>query len=601
MEKRKGLNWGIFVKLSVSFILIGLLPLLIISMVFFKTFGVNVRNIVLNDAEVMLQSASNYVDTMLEEWEDSTEQLYTRSVEPGIYLSDILSNSEIPKQQKNQYIRQFLSKWESVNGLKSVRFLDTEGNLTYFSQSVGKVVNQKHMEEWRVKETETRRVKQDMKVEEVHKDIYFSNRNDMVITVQRNLFNVTSLKTIDEVLGTVYLDIGEEAISQQLKKVEIGNRSGFYIIDTSGNQIYKEKGQKSLTENVREKMLDNTEKVQEEGDYYYLCNKNVNGEWISIVRIHKGDMQKNINKTRQYIIMLLGASSVVLMTLYFIFSRKISAPISSLKSGMEQIQKGNLDTRVQINSKDEVGALADGLNQMASELSKYINRVYGAEIKQKEAELKALKSQIKPHYLYNTLDIIRMTAVANEDLQTAKMIENLARQLRYLMGEEREMVPLVKELDNVRDYFSLLAIRSENHMDLTISISEELSKEPVLKLILQPIVENSIKHGLKPKNGDGNVWISAVKTENMLEISIMDNGIGMDEKLLNQMKEQLKLKEQKAEVDSRRGVGIRNVQERIQNRYGMEYGLEIESTQEVGTIIVIRIPVQEKDKKEGEF
>lgn len=599
MKKKDNLIFGIFTKLSFAFILVGLVPLLVISRFFLGQFTENINDIVLDNANMMLQSSSTYVDMMLEEWEESMRQLYTNNVEPGVYLGDILLDDEIQEKRKRLYIRKFLADFDSVNGVKSVRFLDTEGNLYYSSETVGKIINSREMELWKKEEMKKRNASHDTMLESVHKDAYFSNINDQVITIKKNLFNTSSLKTVDNVLGTFYMDISIDVVGQQLSEIKLGNQSGFYIIGGDGAQIYKSKGQTSIPEDIRKKLIDYGNGIQEDEQNYYCFKKNVTGGWISMIRIHKEDMQKNVDKTRQYIFTLLGVSMFALLVLYLIFSRKISAPIYKLKEGMEKIQEGNLDTRVKINSKDEVGILAEGLNQMASQLSTYIDRVYGAEIKQREAELNALKSQIKPHYLYNTLDVIRMIAIENQDRQAAEMIESLARQLRYLMGQEGEMVRLEQELGNIQDYFMIIQIRYENRIELKISVAEKIGQKSVLKLILQPVVENAVKHGLRPKMGSGNVWISASIIGDILELTVMDDGVGMDESTLMKLKERLADRTlRKTGQEQEGGVGLCNVEDRIKNKYGDEYGMSIESTLGTGTIVILHLPVYKEERKE---
>lgn len=608
MKKRNRPLFGIFAKLAIAFVIIGLFPLLLISHSFFQKFSENIRNILLNDANLVLTSASGYVDTMLEEWDEKIAELYYTKVEETIQLNDILSNSTMSQQDKNYYIRKFLSEFNMGNGLKSIRLLDKDGNLYYTIETVGKVINIDKMEEWRKSELANHSV-QDHKImlTAIHTDDYFSNINDEVITIERNLFDITSVKTVENCLATIYLDISKDVIEQQLADIGMGSRSGFYIIDKNGLEIYRSQNQTTMTQDTAQMLLkkETTElNFKEDASSYYLVRQNANEGWINVMRIHKDDILENVKRTEQYILIILAVSSIVLIVLYLMFSVHITVPIRKLERGMKRIQEGNLDTRVEVESRDEVGILAEGFNQMASQLQEYIDRVYGAEIKQRDAELNALKSQIKPHYLYNTLDIIRMTAINNEDRQAAQMIESLARQLRYLLGHENEVVNLARELDNISDYFNLISIRYEQQMRLTISVPERLQKVPILKLVLQPVVENAIKHGLKPKGGKGTIWISARTSGKQLEITVMDDGVGMSEDTQKKLQEKLNsLKMENWKPEQNGGMGLCNVKERIEKNYGKEYGLEVTSTLGTGTIVMLRIPYQEEgnDNVEGDF
>lgn len=598
MEQNHRPAFGIFTKISLAFLIVGLVPLLIISKVFLGQFTDNIRQIVLNDAGVVLKSASSYVDSMLNEWEIRTTELYSRGVEPGIYLGDILLDKELDEPSRNMYIRRFLTGFSSVNGLRSVRFLDSEGHLYHASETVGKVVNSSEMESWRSLEISELAPSHQMLIAPLHQDDYFTNINDTVITIRRDLFDVSSIQTVEHYLGTLYLDISSDAIGQQLAGADFGSRSGFCITDQLGSEIYKSPGQTSIPADMRGRIADpDSPSLLEDQSFYYLIQPNQTGGWISTIRIHKGDILDNIRTTEHYIMTMLSVSSVVLLFLYMGFSRRISVPIRRLKEGMMKIQEGNLDTRVVIDSRDEVGILAEGLNQMAQQLGTYIEQVYGAQIRQRNAELNALKSQIKPHYLYNTLDVIRMTAIENQDRQTASMIESLARQLRYLIDQGPDTVPLDMELNNCSDYFGLMKVRYEDRIHLSIAVPEDLKQAPVLKLILQPVVENAIRHGLKPRGGSGTIWVSASSIGSFLELTVMDDGVGMAADVLDHLNRRLALGDALEEDSHPGGIGLVNAAERIRNRYGEAFGIHAESTPDMGTMVIIRLPYEVNPKE----
>ena len=230
---------------------------------------------------------------------------------------------------------------------------------------------------------------------------------------------------------------------------------------------------------------------------------------------------------------------------------------------------------------------------MAAQLSEYIERVYGAEIKQRDAELNALKSQIKPHYLYNTLDVIRMTAINNNNRQTARMVESLASQLRYLIGNSNDTVTVGDELKSIEDYFEIIKVRYEGRIELKINAPEQLLELRVLKLILQPAVENAIKHGFKMKMNQGMIWVTVLLKAKDLVFTIMDNGIGMTNEELRLLQHNLEVEE--INQNSNGGFGLHNVKERIRRKYGTDYGIDVQSSLGKGTIVIIRIPYLKED------
>lgn len=268
---------------------------------------------------------------------------------------------------------------------------------------------------------------------------------------------------------------------------------------------------------------------------------------------------------------------------------------------MQQIQNGNLNARSDINTHDEFSVISEGLNKMAENLNDYINKIYVAEIQQKEAELNALKLQIQPHYLYNTLEVIKMNALENDDSITAGMLNSLSRQLRYLTNTTKEEVTLQEELDNIQNYFYIIRIRYERKFKLEIKVPEELCSLRVMKLILQPAVENSVKHGLLPKNSMGQISISAAVSNDHLEITILDNGIGIDQDAADRLNQELQSAEHiRDNTEGNISIGLVNVSSRIKLKYGDNYGLSLKSFPNIGTSITYRLPISYDPSKKQE-
>lgn len=596
MKMINNIHLGIFSKLAIAFIIVGLIPMLAISCFFYSEFTNNIESVLLNDAATMLNSGSEYVDTLLGEWDDKTKMMYSINLENGIFLGDVILNSSISNQEKSIYIKRFLGTFKAEKGLVSIRFLDQDGNLYYISEVVGKVIDANNIEVWKNSELANLNNEKEIQLSATHQDNYFANVNEEVITVKRNLFDVTSVKSVEHRIGTIYLDFSKSVIEEQLSKANLGNKSGFYIIDDHGQEVYRSANQKAMNKTIWNELyseMSKGKKYIEDENAYYLYQHNLNGNWINVIKVHKDDIINNTKQTTQYIITILLTSSIILTGIYFLFSKRITIPILNLKKGMKRIQDGDLTTRVAVRSHDEIGILAEGLNQMAAQLSEYIERVYGAEIKQRDAELNALKSQIKPHYLYNTLDVIRMTAINNDDRQTARMVESLASQLRYLIGNSNDTVTVGDELKSIEDYFEIIKVRYEGRIELKINAPERLLELRVLKLILQPAVENAIKHGFKMKMNQGMIWVTVLLKAKDLVFTIMDNGIGMTNEELRLLQHNLEVEE--INQNSNGGVGLHNVKERIRRKYGTDYGIDVQSSLGKGTIVIIRIPYLKED------
>ena len=332
-------------------------------------------------------------------------------------------------------------------------------------------------------------------------------------------------------------------------------------------------------------------------DSYLVYSPIPDSDWIVVDKVPVTEIENSYRTVWNYALVLFCVGGALLSVIYLYYSKKMNLPIKMLKEAMNRVQHGDLDINLKIKSNDEIGLVANGLNQMAENLKSYIDRIYIAEIKQKSAELEKLRTQIQPHYLYNTLDVIRMMAITNDDQTTAKMLDSLSAQLKYLIGPSSDMVPLSAEIENSANYFHLIRIRFDNRFSLDIQIPSDLLGIKVPRLILQPIVENAVNHGLRPKDGEGLVAIYAKKAPKTFQLTIVDNGVGMNEAQLKKLQDFIR----NPEPGYRQGsvwkdIGLKNVNERIRLIYGTGYGLEINSIENMGTIVNINLPINLEEK-----
>ena len=253
-----------------------------------------------------------------------------------------------------------------------------------------------------------------------------------------------------------------------------------------------------------------------------------------------------------------------------------------------------------MTTRDEMQFIAEGFNKMVDDLQDYIEQVYVAQLYQKEAQLSALKMQIKPHYLYNTLDVIRMTAIENNDRETAALLQSLASQLRYVLSEENENITLENEMKMLREYAVIMKARYQSNMRFHINMQTDDAGLYIPKMLLQPAVENAFKHGLKNKAGEGTLVVDVHRRKKYLEIHVIDDGVGMSAKMAEQMmwditmgnvQYTLATQEQK---DSHISIGMKNVYDRIRAICGKNYGFTIQSEEGLGTIVTFRLPIWEE-------
>ena len=284
--------------------------------------------------------------------------------------------------------------------------------------------------------------------------------------------------------------------------------------------------------------------------------------------------------------LVLAALAAVLFTTWF------SRPVLALRRTMKQAEEGDLEARFDHGPDDEIGQLGNSFNTMLAEIGVLIEQVRAEQKRQQEAELKTLQAQIKPHFLYNTLDTIQWMAAERgaEDIQT--VVGALSDLFRIGLSRGQEMIPLSREFDHIRSYLLIQKTRYESGLEYDIADPGELGSQPVLKLVLQPLVENAIYHGIKEADRPGRVTVTARREGSCLVLTVADDGIGMTEIQLARLTRQLDggLPE---DPDSTSGYGVFSVQARIRLSFGDGFGLTFHSRHGGGTQVDVRLPAQE--------
>lgn len=278
-----------------------------------------------------------------------------------------------------------------------------------------------------------------------------------------------------------------------------------------------------------------------------------------------------------------------------LISHQFHKRMKVLVQAMEQVENGNLAVNVPILSNDEIGKISVSFNEMCKKLQDYINQVYNAEIQRKNAELNALQAQIDPHFLYNTLESIKAQALKAGDEKAAQMVCLLGNLFRWSSRYKEKVVYLEDELDYMKSYLELMNYRLDNQLDIDIVSEDRYLDYGIPKLILQPIIENTIRHGFSEEGEKRIVGIVVKQKQEKLEITVYDNGKGISPERLSRIKENL---EEAAINEEGSSVGIRNVNQRIRLMFGTEYGVMIRSIENIGTAIKIVLPAIQKKEME---
>ncbi|WP_244226549.1 sensor histidine kinase [Paenibacillus protaetiae] len=283
---------------------------------------------------------------------------------------------------------------------------------------------------------------------------------------------------------------------------------------------------------------------------------------------------------------LLLALALIVIVLSSVVSRRISRPIRQLEMSMKSVERGDFDKLASSEGPLEVKHLADRFNMMIGTIKLLMKQIVSEQESKRKYELEALQAQINPHFLYNTLNtVVRMVGM-NRNADVVTTITSLSKLFRISLSKGNAIISLEDELEHARNYLVIQNIRFKNKFTYSIEADEQVSSCSTLKLIVQPLIENAIVHGIEPSVDEGHISIKARLDGADVVIEVSDNGLGMTEERLNEVRA--------GNVKSAKGsgVGVMNVQERIRLYYGAEYGLSFESELEEGTTVSIRFPAR---------
>lgn len=396
-----------------------------------------------------------------------------------------------------------------------------------------------------------------------------------------------------EIKGVILIDIKLDVIKSVIENSKPGTAGFIYIVDSNKNIVYTPVN--NIVYRINNDWIKN---INNE-----IIIKNINGEnyqltkvsseytgWETIGVFPQSEGLRIIKYIRYYSLIIGIVALIIAEGLIVVFTKSIVKPIQKLKQLMKKAQDGDLTVSFNTKYSDEIGELGSSFNTMVKEINNLVNLVQKEEKSKRIAEMNVLQAQIKPHFMYNTLDTIRWMAEEHNEEDIVEIIEAFTNLLRISLSKGKEMISVKDELNHVQSYLIIQKIRYEDKLDYEIQFDENILDYKLIKLILQPLVENAIYHGIKEKRGNGKILITGKIEGNMLCFTVSDNGKGIEEEVLNKINKMLtKSGENKIEI----GYGIFNVNERIRIIYGEEYGLKYKSIYGEGTIVELRHPIVE--------
>ena len=424
--------------------------------------------------------------------------------------------------------------------------------------------------------------------------IFDNNENQYrwVITLTRAV-EITHGTSTEQ--GILLIDIRYSSLQQILENITLGNQGYLYMVSSSGELIYHPKMQMietgQLSENVAMAMeyRDGSYRERYEGEWREVSVKSVGytGWKLLSVTPEKGLPLSNL-KMQLFAVFVVAAFLLVLVITNTFISSRITTPIQELEKSVNAIEAGDLDTEGYMGGSYEIRHLGRSIGDMAKRIKTLMEDIVAEHESKRKSEFNTLQSQINPHFLYNTLDII-VWMIENEQKQDAvRVVTALARFFRISLSKGKSIITVRDELEHVRNYLMIQRTRFKNKFVYKIEADKAVMELVCLKLTLQPLVENAIYHGMEFMDGDGEICVTAYRDGEKLIFRISDNGLGMTAQQVEN------LLDERNHVSSRKGsgIGVKNVNERIRLYFGEEYGITIWSEPDEGTVIHIHLPAQ---------
>ena len=427
------------------------------------------------------------------------------------------------------------------------------------------------------------------------------NQYRWVITLSRA---VEITKGTSTAQGVLLIDMSYASLQYMLDNTPLGNQGYLYLMSGDGELIYHPQMQ-LIDAGLKE---ENTQAASAYGDGNYqetwqgkdrdVIVKTVGYTGWKIIGVSpEHGFTLNEVKTRLFLVFVVAFFLFLLAVINAYISSKITAPIQELEKSVNALEEGELDTQVYTGGSYEIQHLGRSIGGMARRIQALMNDIVAEHESKRKSEFDTLQSQINPHFLYNTLDII-VWMIENEQKQEAvKVVTALARFFRISLSKGRSIIPVRDELEHVRNYLTIQQKRFKNKFIYQIEAQEEVLSLASLKLMLQPLVENAIYHGMEFMDGDGEITVKVERNEDRLCFTIADHGLGMTKEQV----EGLLTGETRSASKKGSGIGVKNVNERIRLYFGEDYGLEIFSEPDEGTAIQIclpAVPYEELSEKE---
>lgn len=573
--KKKFKNFSLKKKLLVFYSVLFVLPLLLISILIYQEVSQSMMEKIQYSAEQSYEQAKSYLEYKMLMLIQRTDVVVVNSTLTDMIQERTAKETDIHQQmEQKEYIRSYL---QGVEGnTQNIRIKVYVPDEFVYSADGDYIfpLTQADESPWYQKKGKQK--------------IYFApgiyleeEYQERHIALVRDVWDRSGYQTRN---GVLRMDIEVKELEDILWNATPTEHAVTYLINEEGIIVAASSQEKLAAIGLPEE-FDLRESRFHDKKVYYMRDRIRNTDWEMITIIPKNDMISGIAKLQTMVAGMMVLFGVLTIAGGAAIISWIVRRISHLVDSINQVKEGNLDVRLENDSMDEIGVLYDNYNEMIERTSDLMDEQYRMGISLKSAELKALQSQINPHFLYNTLDTVNWLAYAGRTEEIHKAVVSLSKYYRLILNKGQDTLTLEEELRHVEYYMKIQDIRFPDKLTYEVDVKEEIKSSIVPKIILQPLVENAISHGIwEKKSKQGTIRVLGYEeNDQTVCIKVMDDGVGMDADTLSKVMTG-------SIQTSGSSYGVKNVHARLQLMFGEEYGLSYESKEGEGTCVTIRIP-----------
>ncbi|WP_397364586.1 sensor histidine kinase [Paenibacillus sp.] len=414
------------------------------------------------------------------------------------------------------------------------------------------------------------------------------NEDSPVFAFGRQIYDLNEHKPI----GIVLYEVNPGPVLDALDNLKLGEHSEVYLINQQGQVVSSLTEPAPVLPDLPKLDAANNSVVEQTGSGITVASRLPFSDWSVVSVTPRQDLNVELVETKRYLLIVISILIIVSAVVASLVSRTFSKPLKQLIREMKQVEIGNFRGMVNVSSYQEINILVASFNRMVSRIEELIERVKISSVSEKNAELQALQSQVNPHFLYNTLDMIYWMLDEKENDRLGELVLSLSSMFRYSSEwKDGASVTLREELEQIHHYLTIILIRLEGRLRVETPVDERWLDIRLPKMTLQPIIENAVKYGLESLKRQGVLKLYTQEVGGVLKIVVEDNGNGIDAERLAWLKQSINRQTSKESDTGSSGIGLQNLHRRLQHMFGERYGLEIDSIPDKGTQVAVLLPL----------